>query len=91
MMITDIALPGALPMIAAGVRLGIGVALLVLVAAEFVGARSGIGYLIWTSWQVFQVEKMYVGLIVIALVGCASAIVLSHLETALIPWKHTRD
>jgi NitT/TauT family transport system permease protein len=87
MMFTDIALPGALPMIVTGLRLGMGVALLVIVAAEFVGARSGIGYIIWTSWQVFQVEKLYVGLLVIALVGFGSAILLSWLERVLIPWK----
>ncbi len=90
MMFTDVALPGALPMIAAGLKLGMGVALLVIVAAEFVGAKSGLGYLIWTSWQVFQVEKMYVGLLVIAVVGFASAILLNYLERWLIPWKHTR-
>ena len=90
MMFTDIALPGALPMIAAGLKLGMGVALLVIVAAEFVGAKAGIGYLIWTSWQVFQVEKMYVGLVVIAVLGFASAILLNTLEKLLIPWKGTR-
>ena len=88
MMFTDVAFPGALPLILAGVKLGMGVALLVIVTAEFVGAKSGIGYLIWTSWQVFQVEKMYVGLLVIALVGFASAILLTVVERALVPWKH---
>ena len=58
-----------------------------IVSAEFVGARSGIGYLIWTSWQVFQVEKMYVGLLVSALLGWGSAILLNYLERVLIPWK----
>lgn len=87
MMFTDIALPGALPLIVAGLKLGMGVALLVIVSAEFVGARSGIGYLIWTSWQVFQVEKMYVGLLVSALLGFGSAILLNYLERVLIPWK----
>ena len=51
------------------------------------GARSGIGYLIWTSWQVFQVEKMYVGLLVSAVLGFASAILLNYLEKVVIPWK----
>ena len=88
MMFTDIALPGALPLILAGVKLGMGVALLVIVSAEFVGARSGIGYLIWTSWQVFQVEKLYVGLLVIAAVGFTTAILLSWIERVLVPWKH---
>jgi ABC-type nitrate/sulfonate/bicarbonate transport system permease component len=43
--------------------------LLVIVAAEFVGAKSGLGYLIWTGWQLFQVERMYAGLMVIALLS----------------------
>jgi ABC-type nitrate/sulfonate/bicarbonate transport system permease component len=87
MMFTDVALPGALPLIVAGLRLSMGVALLVIVSAEFVGAKSGIGYLIWTSWQVFQVEKMYVGLLACALLGFGAAILLNLLERVLIPWK----
>ena len=83
----DIALPGALPTILAGLKLGMGVALLVIVSAEFVGAKSGIGFLIWTSWQVFEVEKMYVGLVVSALLGLAMAVGLDWLEKRLIPWK----
>ena len=88
MMFTDVALPGALPMIVTGLKLGMGIALLVIVAAEFVGAKSGIGYLIWNSWQTFQVERMYVGLLVSALLGFASAILFNVLERILIPWKH---
>jgi ABC-type nitrate/sulfonate/bicarbonate transport system permease component len=83
---TDIALPGALPLILAGLKLGMGVALLVIVSAEFVGARSGIGYLIWTSWQVFEVDKMYVGLMVSALMGFGASIGLGYLERSLVPW-----
>ena len=88
MMFRDIALPGALPMVVTGIKLGMGVALLVIVASEQVAAKSGIGYLIWTSWQVFQVEKMYVGLVVIAVVGFASAILLNYFERFVVPWKH---
>ena len=67
-----------------------GVALLVIVSAEFVGAKSGIGYLIWTSWQVFQVEKMYVGLLVCAALGFVTAILLEYCERILIPWRPRR-
>jgi len=82
-----IALPGSLPMIFAGVRLAWGVSLLVIVAAEFVGAKNGIGYLIWQSWQTFSVEAMYVGLIVISILGYVSSLILDELERILIPWK----
>ncbi|HVR88327.1 MAG TPA: ABC transporter permease [Candidatus Limnocylindria bacterium] len=87
MRFTDIALPGALPTIVAGLRLGMGIAMLVIVAAEFVGARSGIGYLIWTSWQTFQVSHMYVGIMVTAILGFAMAWLLDALDRVLIPWR----
>jgi NitT/TauT family transport system permease protein len=87
MMFFDIAVPGALPFILSGLKLGMNVALLVIVAVEFTGAQSGIGYLIWNSWQVFKVEEMYVGLVVTAIFGFASAWVFAGLERLLMPWK----
>ena len=82
-----IALPGALPMIFAGIRLGWGVALLLLVTAEMVSSKSGLGYLIWQSWQTFSVEEMYVGLVTIAALGILSFWLLDALESWLLPWK----
>jgi len=87
MMFTDIALPGALPLVFTGLKLGMGVALIIIVIAEIIGAKSGIGFLIWNSWQVFQVEKMYVGLMVSALLGFGTAALLNVVERRLIPWK----
>ncbi len=83
-----IAIPGALPMIFTGVKLGLGVALVVLIAAEFVGSEAGIGYLIWRSWEVFFIDEMYAGLIIIGAFGWASSLLLGLIEKALIPWKH---
>jgi ABC-type nitrate/sulfonate/bicarbonate transport system permease component len=82
-----IALPGALPMIFAGLRLGWGAALLLLVTAEMVSSQSGIGYLIWRAWQLMTVEDMYVGLVVIAFIGVISFWLLDALERKLLPWK----
>ena len=82
-----IALPGALPVIFAGIRLGWGVSLLLLVTAEMVAAKSGLGYLIWQSWQTFTIEEMYVGLVTIAVLGMLSFWLLDVLEGRLIPWK----
>jgi ABC-type nitrate/sulfonate/bicarbonate transport system permease component len=87
MMFLDVALPGALPQILTGLKTSLGVALLVIVAAEFVGAKSGIGYLIWNSWQIFAIEKMYVGLVITALLGFASAAVFNVAERVLVPWR----
>ena len=82
-----IALPGALPMIFAGLRLGWGAALLLLVTAEMVSGQSGIGFVIWRAWQLLTVEDMYVGLVVVAILGIASFAAFDALERALLPWK----
>jgi NitT/TauT family transport system permease protein len=82
-----IAIPGALPLIFSGIRLAWGVSLLVIVAAEFVGAKSGLGYFTWQAWLTFQIEEMYVGLIVISFLGWASFMILDELERHLLPWK----
>jgi NitT/TauT family transport system permease protein len=87
MMFTDIALPGALPMIMTGLKLGMGVAFIVIFTAELIGVKNGLGYLIWSSYQVFQIDKMYVGLVAIALAGVTNALLLEAIERVLIPWK----
>ena len=82
-----IALPGALPFIMTGVKLGAGLGLILIAIAEMVGAKSGIGYMIWSAWETFSVEKMYVGLFVIALIGFVMTLGLNELERRVIPWK----
>lgn len=82
-----IALPGALPSILTGIQLGLGIGLVVLVAAEFVGAKSGIGYLIWSSWQTFLIDRMYAGLVVIAILGFIVQVFLDWITVRLVPWR----
>jgi len=82
-----IALPGAMPMIMTGVKLGVGMGLVLIAIAEMVGAKSGLGYLIWNAWETFAVDQMYVGLFVIALIGFALTLILNELEKVLVPWK----
>ncbi len=82
-----IALPGALPVIMTGVRLGIGMGLVLIAIAEMTGARNGLGFMMWNAWQTFSVEDMYVGLFAIALIGFISTLALNELERLLIPWR----
>src|ERR1700733_2356867 len=82
-----IALPGALPVIMTGFKLGIGIGLVLIAVAEMVGAKSGLGYLIWSAWSTFAVEQMYVGLFVIAIIGYLITLGLNELERIIIPWK----
>jgi ABC-type nitrate/sulfonate/bicarbonate transport system permease component len=83
----SVAIPGALPFIFTGFQLGLGMALIVVVIAENFGTQVGVGFLIWRSWQIFEVRDMYVGLIVVALMGYCFQLLLQHLQKAIIPWK----
>jgi NitT/TauT family transport system permease protein len=83
-----VALPGALPMIFTGIKLGMGMALLLIVAAEMNGASSGIGYRIWESYSIFNIPEMYVSFVVMAILGYVFTIVLDKIERLIIPWKN---
>ncbi|EKP94344.1 ABC transporter permease [Thermaerobacter subterraneus] len=82
-----VAWPGALPMIFAGLKLGMGVSLLLIVAAEMIGARSGLGYLIWNSYQVWDMAAMFIGLVLMSFFGYAFTMALNELERLVLPWR----
>jgi len=82
-----IALPGALPLIMSGIKLGVGMGLILIAIAEMVGAKSGLGFMIWNAWEILSVETMYVGLIVIAVLGFLFSFSLDELERFVLPWK----
>lgn len=82
-----VALPGALPLIMTGVKLGIGMGLILIAIAEMVGAKSGLGFMIWNAWEILSVETMYVGLLVIAVLGLVLSLIVTEIERALVPWK----
>lgn len=82
-----IALPGAMPSIFTGFRVGLGVALIIIVGVEFVGATSGIGYLIWNSWQLFNINRMFAGLLMLAALGHLSSLALDETQKRLVPWR----
>jgi NitT/TauT family transport system permease protein len=86
-MFRTIALPGALPFIMTGVKLGAGMGLILIAIAEMIGAQSGLGFMIWNAWTILSVNAMYVGLITIALIGFALTIALNELERVLIPFR----
>jgi NitT/TauT family transport system permease protein len=82
----SVLLPGALPFIFTGLRLGLGFALIVVVAVEIVSASSGLGALLWLSWQILKVEDMYATFFVIALLGAVLSYGLAALRARLLPW-----
>lgn len=85
-----IALPAALPFIFTGCQLGLGMALIVVVIAEQFGTKVGLGYLIWRSWQIFEIEDMYAGLLVIAVLGTLLQAAAGLLERRVVRWHSAR-
>jgi len=82
-----VALPGSLPMIFAGLKLGMGTALLLIVAAELSAAQAGIGWMVWRAYDMFDIERMFSALICLAVVGYLFSHALAYLERLIIPWK----
>src|SRR5271154_1373195 len=86
-MFTRVVFFGALPLIFAGLRIALAVSFVVLVAAEFVASKTGLGYLIWNSWELLQVDIMFVGILAIGILGLITAVAFQEIERKLIPWK----
>lgn len=86
-----IGLPSAMPEIFTGLRLGMGMAFFVLVAAELLAADSGMGYRIQEArWQ-FRVDRMFFGAALIGFVGYLLLFALKRIEARLLDWKPVRQ
>lgn len=85
-----VAVPGAMPSIMTGIELGAGLGLILIAIAEMVGAKSGLGFMIWNAWQLYSVETMYVGLLVIALIGYLLSLLLGGVARLVMPWRVER-
>lgn len=84
-----VVLPAAVPTIFTGIRMAGTSSILVLIAAEMVGAKAGLGYLITYAQFNFQITNMYAGIIAISLVGVSINAVLVTLERYFSRWRTT--
>jgi ABC-type nitrate/sulfonate/bicarbonate transport system permease component len=84
-----VVLPAALPAIITGLRLGFALSFFVIVAAEFIAADSGLGYLINDARTFFLVSQMLLGAAVIGMIGFAFNRLLRLLEARLLRWRKT--
>jgi sulfonate transport system permease protein len=82
----NIVLPGALPFIVTGLRLAVGRGLIGMVLADLYTAISGIGYLIVRTGSTFQIDKMFVPIVTLGLLGVTLTAILRMLEIKVAPW-----
>jgi ABC-type nitrate/sulfonate/bicarbonate transport system permease component len=84
----DVLLPFALPYIAAGIRLAIGRGLVGMVIAEFYTTISGLGFMITRYANVFEMDKTFVPVVVLMVMGVSLTTGLKWVERRLAPWSH---
>ena len=79
-------LPAAAPTIMTGMRISIGIAWLVIIAAEMLVGGTGIGYFVWNQWNNLSISDIIVAILLIGLVGMALDKGLGRLSRA-IAWR----
>lgn len=83
-------LPAVLPEIFVSLRIAAGMAVLVLLGIEFVQGGEGLGYLIWNSWQLFLSDRMYVGIVTVALLGVVFQTIIKWIGQLVTPWARSK-
>ena len=83
----EVVVPASVPLIVAGVRIGVGLGMMCLVAAELVAASTGLGYLIMLGGDDLKPELSITGMILIGLLGLIADRVILGIERRVIYWK----
>ena len=89
-MFLRVLLPGSLPLMLTGLRLSSNVAFHATIGVEMVGSRTGIGSLLWLSWQTFRIDQLYATLTVIAIIGIGLASFIRWITVRGAPWLAER-
>lgn len=83
-----VVIPAAMPSILSGLQLGMGVAIILIVAAEMIGgsSQSGMGYLLISAGQVMETERVFAALLVLAVMGAAIIKLQQWIDRKVAPW-----
>ena len=79
-------LPGALPNIFTGLRLGAGMALILVFITEIEATKAGLGFLLWESFQLMETKDVFAGVVMFGILGVATTWLLQWIEYRACPW-----
>jgi NitT/TauT family transport system permease protein len=79
-------LPGALPNIFTGLRLGAGMALILVFITEIEATKAGLGFLLWESFQLLETKDVFAGVVTFGILGVATTWLLQWIERRACPW-----
>ena len=85
--VLKIILPGAMPAILSGFRISASIAIVLLVAAEMIGAEWGVGALVLAAGNLMQTDYLIAGVVLLSLIGLTIGVALSRLESLLLRWR----
>ena len=85
--VREVLIPSALPFILTGMRIGLGVGWMCVIAAEMIAAQSGLGYMIQLARVLIETERVIGGMVVIGVVGFTMNYLMLRLERKLTPWR----
>jgi nitrate/nitrite transport system permease protein len=85
----DIVFPATVPYIFTGLRIGVGLSWLAIVAAEMLIGGVGIGFFIWDAWNAANISQIIIALIYVGLVGLLLDKTIAFIATKVVPDEHT--
>jgi len=85
--IRKIVLPGAMPGILSGLRVSLAIAIILLTAAEMIGAEYGIGAYILQAGALYDLERLFAGVTILSLLGVTLSFVLGRIEVKVLRWR----
>lgn len=85
--VRKIVLPGAMPGILSGLRISLAIAIILLVAAEMLGAQYGIGAYILQAGSLYDLERLFAGVVILSLLGVTMSAVIGLIERRLLGWR----
>jgi NitT/TauT family transport system permease protein len=85
--VRKIVLPGALPTILAGFRITVSIAIVLLVAAEMIGAEKGIGAFVLAAGNLYDTDNLLAGIVLLSAMGLAASWIIGRLERWFLRWR----
>ena len=85
--VRKIVLPGAMPGILSGLRISLAIAIILLVAAEMLGAEFGIGAYILEAGSLYDLERLFAGVVILSMLGVLVSAAIGILERRLLGWR----
>ena len=89
--VRKIVLPAVIPYILAGMRIALGLGLILAVLSEMMAGNDGLGFLIVDMQRAFKVRQMYAWLVILAVLGFVLNEIMVQAEQAMLKWRPVND